>query len=522
VGVALSLVLFLFPAFAQICPTRPAVGSVVVDPVSLTSQNGALSLNLVMGNYKDLATGSTFYCYDYSSTVEAPTLRVNPGDILQINLTNKLQEITPHPMMHMQMTPPPGMDPDCTGSYTDLSTNIHFHGLNISPTCHQDEVIYTLINPGDPPFHYKTQIPANEPPGLYWYHPHAHGITQRQIMGGASGALIVQGIEKIKPEVAGLTERVLVMRDIIVNGDLDGGSQTLNFVAVNPPFYPLPIINIGASEKQFWRVLNAEGENFLRLEVRFNSQPQNLQLISIDGTPLKQDLNTTMITIPPAGRAEFIMQGPATSDVVAQLYTDSINTGADGDPNAAHPIASIVLSDTADKTATKIPAAQPSNRELRFAGLLNAPVATTRSLYFSEDLSDPDDPKFYITVAGQTPTLFDPNEPPAIITTQGSVEDWTIENHSQEIHAFHMHQIHYMLLARDGVKLAHPDMQDTTTVPPWSGTGPYPSITVRMDFRYPETVGTFVYHCHILDHEDGGMMAKIQVNPKPQARTPAH
>ncbi len=110
------------------------------------------------------------------------------------------------------------------------------------------------------------------------------------------------------------------------------------------------------------------------------------------------------------------------------------------------------------------------------------------------------------------------DDPPAITTTQGSVEDWIIENRSPEIHEFHIHQIHFKLMARDGTALPARDQNilDTVNVPYWTGTGPYPSVTLRMDFRGP-TVGDFVYHCHILDHEDNGMMAIIRVLPKTKA-----
>ena len=111
--------------------------------------------------------------------------------------------------------------------------------------------------------------------------------------------------------------------------------------------------------------------------------------------------------------------------------------------------------------------------------------------------------------------MFEPNDPPAIITQQGTVEDWTIENRTKETHAFHMHQIHFAFMARNGVPVASKNVQDTVEIPGWDGqSGTYPNIRVRMDFRYPESVGTYVYHCHILDHEDGGMMAKIEVDPK--------
>jgi FtsP/CotA-like multicopper oxidase with cupredoxin domain len=96
---------------------------------------------------------------------------------------------------------------------TATSTNLHFHGLTIPSTCHQDEVINTSIQPQDGPFQYRFRIPANEPPGLYWYHPHIHGFSKAQVLGGASGAIIVEGMERAVKEVAGLPERVLVIRD---------------------------------------------------------------------------------------------------------------------------------------------------------------------------------------------------------------------------------------------------------------------------------------------------------------------
>src|SRR5579863_10599998 len=93
------------------------------------------------------------------------------------------------------------------------ATNIHFHGLTVPSVCHEDDVLQTAINPSNQAFEYKFQIPADEPPGLYWYHPHIHGSTKLQVLGGASGALIVEGIERAEPILAGLPERVLVIRD---------------------------------------------------------------------------------------------------------------------------------------------------------------------------------------------------------------------------------------------------------------------------------------------------------------------
>jgi FtsP/CotA-like multicopper oxidase with cupredoxin domain len=494
-------------AAAQICPARPVPGSTVEDPPALYTTNGMLKADLTMSNF--LQSGFVMYCYAYpAGNVEAPTLRLNPSDQLVLVLTNQIQQFFEQSPQHLhQMTLPLSPDPDCAGYMTSYSTNVHFHGLNVPPRCHQDETIFTLINPGDPPFRYQINIPVNEPPGLYWYHPHPHGMTQAQIMGGASGALIVEGIDKVKPEVAGLTERVLVLRDqTSPNG---GFMTTINFV---PAASPYPVIQTGPAEKQFWRVLNAEGETFVRLQVQVNGQAQQVQIVALDGTPLKTDIVTNEVDLPPAGRAEFIMQGPAQG-ATGTLSTLGVNVGPDGNPNPPQLIANIV------PTAAAKPNSKPANKAAqplasRFAGLDNLKPTAQRSLYFSEYVSsDPGDSKFYITVKGQTPKQFDPSDPPAIVTRQGAVEDWTIENHAHEIHAFHIHQIHFLLVARNGVKAAGSKILDTVPIPAWSGSGPYPSVTIRMDFRDPETVGTSVYHCHILVHEDQGMMAKILVQP---------
>jgi FtsP/CotA-like multicopper oxidase with cupredoxin domain len=175
-----------------------------------------------------------------------------------------------------------------------------------------------------------------------------------------------------------------------------------------------------------------------------------------------------------------------------------------------------------------MPAVSGPPNPQRFAGLAQAAPALTRTLFFSEAPSDPKDPdsepNFFITVEGQTPVVFNPDSPPAIVTTQGTTEDWTIENRSLENHEFHIHQIHFLLLARNGVPVPAEQQQllDTIDIPFSSGVAPFPSVTVRMDFRGPD-IGDFVYHCHILEHEDHGMMAIIRVQPPAAAvmRQPA-
>jgi FtsP/CotA-like multicopper oxidase with cupredoxin domain len=100
---------------------------------------------------------------------------------------------------------------------------------------------------------------------------------------------------------------------------------------------------------------------------------------------------------------------------------------------------------------------------------------------------------------------------------QGDVEDWIIENRTQELHDFHIHQTHFMLLDWFNVPVNEPFLRDTVNVPFWDGKNPvYPMVRLRMDFRDPNAVGTFLYHCHLLEHEDGGMMGIIRVEPRAQ------
>ena len=140
-------------------------------------------------------------------------LRLKPGDLLILSLKNELTLPAAGVSAAMSGMRMAISGPCASGVMTSSSTNLHFHGISVPPVCHQDDVLKTVIQPGDPPFVYRFRIPANEPPGLYWYHPHVHGFNKPQVAGGASGALIVEGIERANRELAGLPERVFVIRD---------------------------------------------------------------------------------------------------------------------------------------------------------------------------------------------------------------------------------------------------------------------------------------------------------------------
>jgi FtsP/CotA-like multicopper oxidase with cupredoxin domain len=546
---------------AEACP-RPAQGSLVTEPEDLRSHNGELKVELTARNSRQ-SDGSTRYCFIDEKGAESPTLRVNPGDLVILTLKNELTDFhtaaAENAQQHMHSETEESGNSCTSGLMTSVSTNLHFHGLTIPPVCHQDDVLRTAIRPGDPPFEYRFRIPEDEPPGLYWYHPHIHGFTKAQVLGGASGALIVEGIERADKAVAGLPERILIIRDQdllnpnappakwepvvpknLIDRDGDAANNgtgfgkpakdlSINFVPAPYPDYRPAVIEMKPEEQQLWRVLNASGITYLNLQLLYGQTPQPLGLVAIDGVPLNQNGLArdfvdwqTHLGIPPGARMEFIVKGPP-SGVSGLLVTKTVDTGPSGenDPNRA--ISTVVATKDAVDPSSQLPsqlsAANSPLRPSQLPWLGGVAPARTRRLYFSEKLVDPNDPtsatEFYLTVDGQTPQMFDPKSGvPNIIAKQGTVEDWIIENRSAELHAFHIHQLHFLLLDYLGKPVNEPFLRDTVNVPYYNGrTLTYPSIKVRMDFRDLNTIGDFLYHCHLLEHEDGGMMGLIRVEP---------
>jgi FtsP/CotA-like multicopper oxidase with cupredoxin domain len=542
--------------------SRPEIGSALADPPALRSVDGALHVEFAVRNGR-AADGSLRYCYVTPDGVQSPTLRVHPGDLVVIGLKNELAHDPKAVTRAMHMGHGASSDPCDSGMMSDVSTNLHFHGMTMPPTCHQDESLKTSIQPGDPRFEYRFRVPANEPPGLYWYHAHIHGFNTAPLMGGASGAIVVEGIERANAAAAGLPEHVFIIRDqdllnpdappaksepvvpkMFVDRDGDAANNgsgfgkpakdlSVNGVAVPYPDYPPARLEIRPGERQLWRVLNASSVTYLNLALIFGRTPQRLGIVAIDGVPLMphgQGGDATAwrdhIGLPPAARVEFIVTGPPAG-VPALLVTRTVDTGPGGenDPNRA--LVSIVASPAAAEPTSRLPSSPIPLPVSTLPWLGDVAPVRVRKLYFSEKPTDPNDPnsptEFYITVDGQAPAVFDPASNLAnIVAHQGDVEDWIIENRTDELHAFHIHQIHFMLMDWSGTPVDEPFLRDTVNVPYHSGRMlSYPSVRLRMDFRDPNTVGTFVYHCHLIEHEDGGMMGMIRVEPAASASASA-
>jgi FtsP/CotA-like multicopper oxidase with cupredoxin domain len=558
---------------------RFSAGSAIHQPPALFSEGGVLSVRFSYQTTTDTA-GRQLFCFMTPDGLENPTLHVNPGDTLNITVTNNTPTSPVGETFKMYGMPNCGdttqqtQDPTQNNGMTGGSMNIHYHGTNTSPACHEDNVVKTLINSGST-FQYSVHFPTNEPPGLYWYHPHVHGLAELAVQGGGEGALVVDGINNVQPAVAGLRHRIIVLRDQPLKvpmtesaGGTEGIPQndlTVNYVPLDttvqlpvpaPPALPVTtytpaVVHMENGEQQFWRVCNCTSDAPLDLQVRFDGVAQTMQIVGIDAVPVdSQDgpqpgplVDVTHFRIPPAGRVEFIVNAPPSTVKLAQLVAQLINSGPLGDDLPTRPLLTIrTVADDDDEPLAddRVGPFTGLNASLqRFGGIMSVTPSVTRTVYFDE-LED--GTAFFINASGcvtaagaqcaiqpyPLDTKFDNNNAPAIITTQGSVEKWIVQNRARENHELHQHQIHFKVLSQDnfdpapGIDRQFLDMIEVPFCNSTPGPGcpapfPWPQVQLLMDFRGPD-IGDFVFHCHILGHEDRGMMAIERVNPRSEER----
>jgi suppressor of ftsI len=438
-------------------------------------------------------TGKSEFRYGDNNT--PPVIRVEPGTVLNVEYKNELS---------------PQSKEDCFGHPCMDMTNLHFHGLHVSPDAPQDDVLDMMASPGET-LHYSVRVPPQQPPGLYWYHTHPHGESYIQDLDGMSGAIVVEGIERYVPEVLDMRERLLVLRDLVLPTDAAQRKRVMESVSMqttqcgSAPEKPeraftvngslRPQIDIAPRERQFWRIVNASPDRYADLEV----DSVSLDVVALDGMPLAyhdpavRKRSMSHVLVPPAGRVEAIVTGPP-ADSHAALRTRCFDTGADGDSNPAMILADIV-------------SAKPPNLKTR-PGLGGAPVYITfpPKVLKRVEASEPqfvvnfteDKQGFYIN--GKK---FEMNAGPMLTVDIGALHHWRVLNPTREVHPFHIHQVHFLVYAVDNKPVKDPVWLDTVNVSYGS------SVDLVMDFTDPIIRGMSVFHCHLLNHEDKGMMAKI-------------
>jgi FtsP/CotA-like multicopper oxidase with cupredoxin domain len=463
----------------------------VPEPPDVQAKNHVVSFRLdaVNENGRD--------AFAFAGKTVAPVIRASPGDTLRITYVNHL---------------PTKSSETCAINPCMDMTNLHFHGLAVSPDSPQDDVLTMLAKPGQV-LHYAVEIPRDHPPGLFWYHTHPHGESHRQVLDGMSGPIVIEGMERYVPEVSHLRERVMVVRGRSIEHDPNASAlmreveiptkgcgeteKVEEIFTVNGAIRPQ--IEIAPEERQFWRIVNASADRYLDLQL----DGESFEVVALDGMPLAYHdpkhltQATDHILVAPAGRLEAIVTGPA-SGAHRTLRTLCVNTGPAGDPNPEMVLADLVPpSFDLDKAGSlsrhthvidhRPPVYQPIDVE---------PLKKTAADFivtFTEDKNG-----FYIN--GRK---FSPDESPMTSVRVGTYQHWRIVNATAELHPFHIHQVHFLAYAQNGAPLPDPAWLDTVNVP-YGG-----SVDVILDFTDPVIRGISVFHCHLLNHEDKGMMAKI-------------
>jgi len=449
------LLLPLLVSVVEAHDAAPARRETFRDPAVVASHDGVLELTLTAARGAVEVGGKRVVAQVYDGSYLPPTLRVQPGDVVRLRLVNALDE----------------------------TTNLHMHGLAVSPLGASDNV-FLHIAPGRTQ-DYEIRIPATHPPGLYWYHPHPHGRSDEQVRNGMSGALVVEGLLDPFPELRGLPEHVLLLKDAQIEGGQivhreigDDAIRTVNGM-LNPT------ITLRPGETELWRIGNVGADLYYLLTL----DGHRFYEVARDGHRLARLVPKRELLLEPGAREEVLVQaaGPGTY----ALRTAGFDTGPQGNhyPGA-------VLATVRVEGAAVPPLALP--KRLLPVADLRRKITDRRTIVFSESAAGD---TFFVD--GRT---FDPDRTDTRVKL-GAIEEWTIRNESGELHDFHIHQTHFQVTEVNGVPQRVDGYQDIVNV------AVHGEVKVIIPFTDPVIIGRFVYHCHLLSHEDKGMMATIEVRP---------
>lgn len=547
-----------------------STGTSVPQPKIIPSQNGVLSTSLLMKMQPFTVGGQSVMLRTYGSPKEGvsnpdptndgdwdwafpgPTLKVNPGDTIQLMLYNYLpveqniNECEPE----FYATPQHDQFPNCY--HENEATNLHYHGMHVDVGAHADNVFLVLYPNGQEDVHdmpgeivaigqyaFNFTVPEDHPQGTYWYHPHKHGATDLQVANGMAGAIIVQDTTDTFEDY---TDQVLIIQRINETLPFPGGAGagTIMLNGVQNP-----TITMQAGEIQRWRFVNATGQLANAFRIGFSGPsdvvPQ-IYLIAVDGVYISNDEWETeesdgSVFLAPGNRVDVLVQaqeeGSFSLTAVQTHANEKVNatrTPASADAAAASPAFLTLQVEGSLPQPMSLPAAMPE-LPAQLAPILNSEISRQRTLTFSllagqqGGAGQGQAPVFAID--GQ---LFDPCRVDQCLTA-GTAEEWTIINSTTVAHPFHIHVNPFFITAYNDPALSPPpgtpaptptpptaggspvqQWQDTILVPA-AANGQNGSVTFR--HRFPTDItGKFVLHCHILGHEDRGMMQVVEIVPQ--------
>lgn len=437
--------------------------------------------------------------FSYNGQIPGPAVELRPGETLRLGLTNAL----PQP------------------------TNLHFHGLHVPPTQPADDVFLSL-DPGDR-FVYEFELPANHPAGLFWYHPHRHGYVADQVSAGLAGTIAVRGELDDIPEVKAAREQILVLQDFAFDraGRLqaptgmgrmlgrEGPLVTANG-QVNPP------VELPRDGLLRLRLLNASASRFYRLQL----EDHPLYLIATDGGAIAEPVELDEILLAPGERADLLVKGDREPGAY-RLWNLPYNRGGPmgrgmmgGDRMGRGPMHGPMHGPGGrgrygeGDTGPSAIADRPQPIATVTYGDRGRSVPLPDRLLPVEALPEPAIVRQFDLSHGMAPgrgmvflingQVYDGDRIDARPRT-GTVEDWDITNTGVMDHPFHIHVNSFQVLSRNGRPEPFRAWKDTVRLSPGE------RLRLRIPFR--DYAGKTVFHCHVLDHEDLGMMGNLAIDP---------
>jgi suppressor of ftsI len=340
-------------------------------------------------------------------------------------------------------------------------------------------------------------LPRDHAPGTYWYHVHLHGLTEEQVMGGMSGLLIVDGLERVLPRrLRGIRERQLAVRDVQhTGGSINMGDGS---IAPDKPSTWLvngqlrPRLSLRPGETQLWRIANIGADLFYDVELAGH----RLHVIAEDGSPVWRVRSARHLLVPPGKRFDVLVQGGRRGRYA--LRSRKYDEGFELLP--AKRLAQVRVRGEARRRI-----ALPRRLPTPAPPIADRPVHRNRTFTFSFGTGA----QFTALINGE---VFDPNKT-NVAPELGTVEEWTLRNTSPEDHPFHIHVNDFQVMSVNGKPYRARGLQDVVVIPKNGG-----EVVIRNPFN--DFTGHFVFHCHILGHEDAGMMQTVQVVRKGEPPTP--
>lgn len=480
--------------------------STFLSPPEILSVDGELTANLEVKYGINQIGEDPVRLRSYNGQLVGPTLRAKAGDVLKIKLINSLPEQPVHNGDHNQ-------------HHEWNTTNLHTHGLHVSPSANADNV-FVLVEPGGE-FDYEIAIPSNHVAGTFWYHAHKHGAVSAQVASGMSGVIIIEGGIDAIPEISAASERIFVFQQIpyINSGrpfgevelkdltrlfapgawDMLGRNTTVNGTK-------MPVLIMRPGEVQRWRLLHSGFRESLLLRLERGPQtstgPDKLTFheLAVDGIPLSRVADHDVVEMWPGYRSDVLVKAPNVPGAEYLLVDERTN--------ARNSVSG--LSESRKYIARVIVRGTPVNMDLPATDSIAAfrPPSITDS-----EVTGTQSATYGINVAGSVNFEIDGREyNPAVVRklTVGDVEEWTVKsinNVGVVHHPFHIHVNPFEVISlkdENGVEqLAEPVWRDTIILrADW---------TVKFRSRYEDFTGKFVQHCHILDHEDQGMMEVVEI-----------